>query len=328
VQVSDGAGGTATDTFLFTVNPVNDLPTINLIPSFTTNTPGANTTYSIPFNGISTGSSNEIQTIAVTASSGNAAIVSLVTVLYTSPATNGTISISVPKSVIGTSLITVNVNDGGTSNNLATTSFLVSVKASNKVLPTLTAISNQTIAEDTVLGPLNFAVRDADTAVTSLTVGVSSSNPGLLPTNNIILSGTGTNRTVTLTPLPNQSGTATVLMTVYDLDPASSNMSFTVTVNPVNDAPTITAPANQTVSEDTVIGPLQVGVADIDTSPAHSKRRPGARWQRDESLPDHHARHQPVRRRQHHAERQRRREQCDHVLHCDRERLQRSTDDF
>ena len=44
----------------------------------------------------------------------------------------------------------------------------------------------------------------------------SSNNPTLVPNGNIVFGGSGANRTVTVTPAANQSGTATITVTVSD----------------------------------------------------------------------------------------------------------------
>ena len=68
----------------------------------------------------------------------------------------------------------------------------------------------------------------------------SSSNTTLVPNGNIVFGGSGANRTVTVTPAANQSGTATITVTVSDGALTASD-TFVLTVTPVNDAPTISA---------------------------------------------------------------------------------------
>ena len=72
-----------------------------------------------------------------------------------------------------------------------------------------------------------FAVPAAE----MLTVTASSSNTALVPNSNIVLSGTGTSRTVTVTPVANQTGTTTITMTGGDGSFTASD-TFVVTVNP------------------------------------------------------------------------------------------------
>src|SRR5947209_12159874 len=71
-----------------------------------------------------------------------------------------------------------------------------------------------------------------------LNVTALSSNQTLVPTTNIIISGFGTNRTATITPAPNQNGSGAIRLTVSD-GTTNASTSFTLTVNPVNDPPTL-----------------------------------------------------------------------------------------
>src|SRR6185436_8913659 len=95
------------------------------------------------------------------------------------------------------------------------TNFVVTVNAVNDA-PTLTGIANQTITVNTSTGPLSFTIGDEDTAVGSLTLGRNSSNPALVPTNNIVFGGGGPSRTVTVSPASNQTGSATITVMVGD----------------------------------------------------------------------------------------------------------------
>src|SRR5207302_1813078 len=130
----------------------------------------------------------------------------------------------------------------------------ITVNAVND-LPTITDIINQTVDEDTPTAALAFTIGDVETAATALTVSATSSNLTLVPTANIVLGGAAASRTVTVTPAANQSGTATIIVTVKDADGGTASDSFLLTVNPVNDLPTITDIVNQTVrSEERRVG--------------------------------------------------------------------------
>lgn len=113
--------------------------------------------------------------------------------------------------------------------------------------PSLSAISNQVVNEDTPV-TLQFTVRDADTSLDNLTVTVSSSNTTLFTGAGMVLSGTGYQRTLTLTPGANLSGTTGITVTLSDGTNVAST-SFVVDVVPVNDAP-VALPDTFTVSED------------------------------------------------------------------------------
>ncbi len=131
--------------------------------------------------------------------------------------------------------------------------------------PTISAISNQTVLEDTASGALSFTVGDAETAAASLTVSGTSSNAALVPAGNLVFSGSGAARTVTVTPLPNQSGAATITVTVSD-GVATKSTGFLVTVTAVNDPPTLSALADQITNMATPAGPISFTVGDVETA--------------------------------------------------------------
>ena len=115
--------------------------------------------------------------------------------------------------------------------------------------PTISAIADQTIAQDTATDPIPFTVGDDVTPVDDLAVSAGSSNTSLLPEGGIELGGGGASRSVTLTPSSGQSGTATVTLTVTDGGGKSASTSFTlnVTAPPVPTAIVIT-PAGAVVT--------------------------------------------------------------------------------
>ncbi len=102
--------------------------------------------------------------------------------------------------------------------------------------PTISDITDKTTNEDTATGDISFTVGDVETTLAYLTVTASSSNTTLVPNGNISLGGSGANRTVNITPATNQSGSATITVSVNDGTVTTSD-TFLLTVNPVNDAP-------------------------------------------------------------------------------------------
>jgi len=76
--------------------------------------------------------------------------------------------------------------------------------------PTLSALGNQTISEDAILGPLTFTVGDAETPAANLQMTGFSSNPSVVPDANIVFGGSGATRTLTVTPSANQFGTVQI----------------------------------------------------------------------------------------------------------------------
>ena len=179
--------------------------------------------------------------------------------------------------------------------------------------PTISDVTDQTTTEDTATAALGFTVGDVETPAATLTVTGSSSNTTLVPAANIVFGGSGASRTVTITPAPNQSGTATITLTVTDGDGGTASDSFVLTVTAVNDVPSFTKGANQTVNEDAGAQSVVGWATAISAGPANEAgqvarlhrqqrqqravlRAAGGRGQRDADL---HARRpqQPARRR-------------------------------
>jgi hypothetical protein len=103
--------------------------------------------------------------------------------------------------------------------------------ASNSA-PLISDISNLTIASGASTGARAFTVSDAETAAGSLVVTGSSSNTTLVPNSAIVFGGSGTSRTIAVTPVASQSGTATITVTVSDgALTASDTFELTVTSN-------------------------------------------------------------------------------------------------
>src|SRR5207302_6351227 len=100
--------------------------------------------------------------------------------------------------------------------------------------PTISDILDRSTLEDTSTGPISFTVGDAETAASSLVVNDSSSNPALVPNSNIVFGGSGANRTVSVLPATNQSGSSTITVSVSD-GVATSSDTFILNVTPVND---------------------------------------------------------------------------------------------
>src|SRR5438874_1873438 len=95
-----------------------------------------------------------------------------------------------------------------------------------------------------------LSISDAETTPGSLTVKGHSSNQDLVPDANFVFGGNGPNRSLTLTPAANQSGRATITITVADPDGGSASSSFVLTVNPVNEPPTLSRVPDQSTDED------------------------------------------------------------------------------
>jgi hypothetical protein len=252
VTVNDGgaSNNTVFRSFTVTVNPVNQPPTLNTPANLTINENGGLQTVSLT--GISSGATNETQTLTVTATSSNPGLISNPSISYTSPNTTGTLTFTPVSNGNGLATISVTVNDGGVSNNTVSRSFSVTVNPVNQP-PTLNTLANLTINENGGLQTVSLTgiSSGATNETQTLTVTATSSNPGLIPNPTVSYSSPNTTGTLTFTPVSNGNGLVTISVTVNDGGVSNNTVSrsFTVTVNPVNQAPTLNTPANLTINE-------------------------------------------------------------------------------
>jgi hypothetical protein len=85
-----------------------------------------------------------------------------------------------------------------------------------------------------------------------------------VPLANLLFSGSGSNRTLTVTPALNQYGSAMITVRVQDLDGLSASAEFLLTVQPVNDPPTLSTIPDQSTEEDTPLT-IAFSVFDVET---------------------------------------------------------------
>jgi hypothetical protein len=115
--------------------------------------------------------------------------------------------------------------------------------------PTIEDITNKTTAEDTAVPQFTFNIGDGTGAlITSVTA--TSSNTTLIPNANLVIGGSGSTRTLDISPAANANspadGTATITVTVTATNGRTAVDTFVVTVTEVNDAP---VPTNDTVAD-------------------------------------------------------------------------------
>jgi len=138
--------------------------------------------------------------------------------------TNRTITITPAAGQQGTTEITVSVTDGV---NNSSTKFLVRVG-----VPAISAILNQLTVSNVPTPAISFTIGDAESPASSLNLSGASSNPTLVTTGDIGFGGSGSNRTVTITPEPGQTGVTTI--TIYVDDGVNTNStSFVLNVRPL-----------------------------------------------------------------------------------------------
>ena len=198
--------------------------------------------------------------LTLSGSSSNPVLVPDGNIVFGGSGASRTVTVSPAAGQTGTATITVSVSDGALSGS---DSFVLTVTAPNTA-PTISDIADQTTPEDTELGHVDFVVGDAETASAALVVTAASSNPALVPAGNIQLETHADHRSLSITPAPDQSGTATITVSVSDGQLSASD-SFVLTVTPVNDPPTIGDIPNQSIPVNTSTGAIAFTVGDLDT---------------------------------------------------------------
>ncbi len=113
--------------------------------------------------------------------------------------------------------------------------------------PTISVLSPVSTNEDTVSIPVPITISDAETPLNALTLTAASSNQLLVSDTSLAngLGGSGGNRTLTITPEANAFGTTTITLSVTDGDANTTNATLSLTVHPINDAPTFTLAGNR-----------------------------------------------------------------------------------
>jgi hypothetical protein len=174
-------------------------------------------------------------------------------------APDGTLTFKPAANANGTATVTVTAHDdGGTANGGVDTSpprtFSVTVDAVDDA-PSFSAGPDQTVLEDAgpkTIGGWASAISTgpANEASQSITFSASADTPSLFSAQPAV----APDGKLTYTPAANANGTATVTVIAHDdggtanggVD-QSSPLTFTITVGPVNDAPSFAVGPNQTV---------------------------------------------------------------------------------
>ncbi len=144
-----------------------------------------------------------------------------------------------------------------TKDNLNVTLSVFSVNQPNTP-PSFDPIANQTVDENSSsqdVAITNVSPGPSGESGQTVTMSATSSDPTIVP--NPSVSGAGSTRTLTYTPVANQFGTVTITVTANDGQPQNNTFSrtFTITVNEVDTTPpvsTFSSPSNDSVWKDPI----------------------------------------------------------------------------
>lgn len=268
-RIIDSQGATATATVTVNVAAVNDPPTLNPItPASLSEDAGAQIA---TLSGIGSGASNESQTLTLDITDNtNPTLIPNPTIGYTSPNTTGTLSYTPAANQSGTATITVRVSDdGGTANggvNQRTRNFVITV-ANGPDAPI--AVDDDLPVVPTILredqGPFTLDVLandiDNDAGDTTKITAVTQGSAG----GAVSISADVVDNTVTFAPDVNFDGVKTFTYTVTDSTGLTAVGNVSVTLSPVNDAPSIDTTA-VTETDDAQPYQYDVGQTDVDDS--------------------------------------------------------------
>ncbi len=249
----------ATQTFDIIVNPVNDEPSFTAGADETVNEDAGAQTVNAWATGLNTGATNEsAQTLSFAVTNDNNALFSAQPAIDA----NGNLTYTPANDASGTATVSVVLSDnGGTANGgddtFATQTFDITVNPVNDE-PSFTAGADETVNEDAGAQTVNAWATSLNTGATNesaqtLSFAVTNDNNTLFSAQPAI----DANGNLTYTPANDASGTATVSVVLSDDggtanggDDTFATQQFTITVNPVNDEPSFTAGADETVNED------------------------------------------------------------------------------
>ena len=116
-------------------------------------------------------------------------------------------------------------------------------------VPTVSTIADQTVNQDTTLGPLRVTVSGA-TMPNEVVLTASSTNPDVIPNSNIAITGQGAERALSIVPAADAYGTVQITLVARDTAGHSSTQSCRVDVLPVFVAFTQSASTAFGASED------------------------------------------------------------------------------
>jgi Big-like domain-containing protein len=133
---------------------------------------------------------------------------------------------SAPLALLATATVVTGCGGGGGSGSGA-------APAPVNTAPVVSPIGAQTINQDASTPALTFTVND-DGGLGALKVLVSSADSTLFPPYGLVLGGSGANRTITVTPAEDATGTANVSVTASDAQGNLTSSIFPVTVKAVS----------------------------------------------------------------------------------------------
>jgi VCBS repeat-containing protein len=257
IVVSDGNGGTTEQVVSVTVTPFNDAPTAPVAGSVTTAEDTATAETAIGATDL------DGDTLFYSVKPGGGAANGSVSFNQA----NGTYTYTPFANFNGSDSFTIVISDGtgGTAEQVVS----VTVTPVNDA-PTAPAAGSVTTAEDAASAATSIGASDLDEDTLSYAVKARAGAA------NGMVALDQANGTYTYTPNANFNGTDSFTLVVSDGNGGSTEQVVTVTVTPVNDAPTAPAGGSVSTAEDTASAATAIEAADLDGDTLTYSVKPGA----------------------------------------------------
>lgn len=216
------------DTVTITIQE-DDAPTVSDVPDLTTLTGAA--IENIP---VAIGNFADGVEVPVQVESNNAALFPVANIAITGKGNERQITVLPVAGVSGTATFTISAGHGAAT---ATSSFTVDVIADDGSPAVISPMADITILEDSATAPI--AIEVSGSLAASAVISVVATDPLLVPSEGIQLTGSGSNRTLVITPAANGFGATTISVTTEDSVGRVMLETFTLTVAGVNDPPVV-----------------------------------------------------------------------------------------
>ncbi|KPA12548.1 Dystroglycan-type cadherin-like domain protein, partial [Candidatus Magnetomorum sp. HK-1] len=258
ITIESTDSGNLSSSMSFTIN-VNAAPEIGIISDQTIDEDTA--LLSIPITATDKGSTGCV--LNLTIESSNTSLIPSENISYTCASDTFYLSLTPLTNQSGNAIITLTVADD--RNLTASTSFAFTVVSVNDP-PVIGTIAGQSTFDNVAIHSIPITATDIETSDCDLGITFGSSNPTLIPADNIsytCLSGTFY---LSLSPATDQAGNAIISITITDAGSLSAETSFALTVNISNNAPLLASISDQTTNEDTAIHSIQLTATDEETA--------------------------------------------------------------
>ncbi len=254
---ANGGHDTSSRTFTITITPVNDAPTFTTTGNVSV-LENAGPQSLAWVSSHSTGPGNETaQQIVYAVSNDNPSL--FAGGAQPALAADGTLTFTPATNAAGSAQITVTAtDDGGTANgghDSLTATYTLTVGAVNQA-PTFTSAGNDSVLEDSGARSIQWATAidpgAPNESSQTVSFGTTNDNNGLFASQPSISSS----GLLTYEPAANANGTATITVTAQDNGGTANGgqdtttVTFSITVVAVNDAPTLSPAADQSIDED------------------------------------------------------------------------------